>query len=116
METYFNAANYSLTWKLYSTSDGRTVNIDASGPTNVVPALPPVIQLNPEDSPGEVKHVDYAAQGADVTISRVVTRDGKILFADNFTTQYEPWADVCEYGPGTKNPEKIFKKMGVCQV
>ncbi len=59
--------------------------------------------------------MDYAAQGANVTVNRVVTRDGKILFADDFSTQYEPWADVCEYGPKTKNPEKQLKKMGLCQ-
>lgn len=115
METYFSASNYSLTWKFYSTSDGRTVSWETTGPQNIVPPLKPVIQLNPEFSPGEIKHVDYAAEGADVVVNRVVMRDGKILFADKFFTQYEPWADVCEYGPGTKNPEKTLKKMGLCQ-
>jgi vancomycin resistance protein YoaR len=115
METYYNPNSYSLTWKLYSTKDGRAVNDDRSGPQNIVAAPKPVIQINPEFSPGEIKHVDYAAEGADVVVNRVVTRDGKILFADKFSTQYEPWADVCEYGPGTKNPEKLLKKMGLCQ-
>ena len=105
MQTKFNAASYSLTWNLYSTKDGRTVNWDTSGPQNIVPALPPVIQTNPDLSAGQVKHVDYAAEGADVTVTRVVTRDGKILFADKFFTQYQPWADVCEYGPGTKDKD-----------
>jgi hypothetical protein len=59
--------------------------------------------------------VDYAAEGADVNITRTVLRDGKILFVDNFFTQYQPWADVCEYGPGTKDPEKLLKKKGWCQ-
>jgi len=115
METYFSAANYSLTWKLYSTKDGRTVNWDTTGPQNIVPVPKPVIRENPDFSAGQIKHVDYAAEGADVTVTRVVTRDGKILFADKFFTQYQPWADVCEYGPGTKNPEKQLKKLGVCQ-
>jgi len=115
METYFNPNSYSLTWKLYSTKDGRAVNWETTGPQNIVAALKPVIQINPEFSSGQIKHVDYAAEGADVTVSRIVTRDGKILFADKFFTQYEPWADVCEYGPGTKNPEKLLKKMGLCQ-
>ncbi len=35
METYFNSAG-SLTWKFYSTSDGRTVTWDTTGVTNVV--------------------------------------------------------------------------------
>lgn len=117
METYFNPNSYSLTWKLYSTKDGRTVNWDTTGPQNIVPAPKPVIQENPAFSPGEVKHVDYAAQGASVTVTRVVTRDGKILFADKFFTQYQPWADVCEYGPGTKEKDlkNKLKKNSWCQ-
>jgi vancomycin resistance protein YoaR len=115
METYFGPNSYSLTWKFYSTKDGRTVNWETTGPQNIVPAPDPVIQINPEFSEGEIKHVDYAAQGADVVVNRIVMRDGKILFADKFVTQYQPWADVCEYGPGTKNPEKQLKKKGLCQ-
>ncbi len=115
METYFNPVDYSLTWKLYSTKDGRTVDWQTTGPTNPVPALAPVIRENPDLKEGEIKHVDYAAQGADVTVNRIVTRDGKILFVDKFVTQYQPWADVCEYGPGTKNLEKQLRKLTYCQ-
>lgn len=115
METYFNPASYSLTWKFYSTADGRTVNWETTGPQNIIPAPKPVIQINPEFSPGEYKQVDYAADGASVVVNRVVMRDGKILFVDKFQTNYEPWAAVCEYGPGTKNADKIFKRNGLCQ-
>jgi vancomycin resistance protein YoaR len=117
METYFGPNSYSLTWKFYSTKDGRTVNWETTGPQNVVAAPKPVVQINPEFSPGEIKHVDYAAQGADVVVNRIVMRDGKILFADKFVTQYQPWADVCEYGPGTKDKElkNKLKKNGWCQ-
>ncbi len=115
METYFDAASYSLTWKFYSTSDGRAVQWDTSGPVNIVPALPPTITYNPEAEPGSLKHVDYAAQGADVSIDRVVTRDSKIWFVDKFDTHYQPWADACEYGPDVKDPEKAFKKKNWCQ-
>ena len=115
METYFNPSTYSLTWKFYSTSDGRSVQWDTSGPTNIVPALPPTITFNPDAESGSVKHVDYAAEGADVTVNRVVTKDGKIWFVDKFITQYQPWADACEYGPDVKDPEKAFKKKGWCQ-
>jgi vancomycin resistance protein YoaR len=115
METYFNGANSSLTWKFYSTSDGRSVQANFSGPTNIVPALPPTVTFNPDAEPGSVKHVDYAAEGADVTITRSVMRDGQVLFSDSFITKYQPWADACEYGPDVKDPEKILKKRGWCQ-
>ena len=115
METFFDPVDNSLTWKLFSTSDGRSVQANFSGPTNVVPALPPTISFNQDAEPGSVKHVDYAAEGADVTINRTVIRNGATYFNDNFVTKYQPWADACEYGPGVKDPEKILKKKGWCQ-
>jgi hypothetical protein len=115
METYFNPVSYSLTWKFYSTSDGRTVQWTSSGPQNIVAPPKPLIQLNPQFSEGEFRQVDYAAEGADVTVTRTVYLNGVVLFSDTFITHYEPWQAVCEYGPGTKDPEKIAKKKGLCQ-
>ncbi len=116
METLFDSANSSLTWKMYSTPDGRTVQATFSGPTNIVPALPPTITYNPDAPSGSVNHVDYAAQGADITITRNVLRDNQPFFTDSFVTKYEPWADACEYGPNVKDPEKILKGRGWCQI
>ncbi len=115
MEVYFNEVGRSLTWKFYSTSDGRTVTYDTTGPINLVPAPEPVVQVNEELKEGEVKQVDWASEGADVTINRIVMRDGKIYFVDKFQTHYEPWRAVCEYGPGTEDPEKLLKKQNLCQ-
>ncbi len=115
METYFNPSSSSLEWKFYSTSDGRTITYDTTGPQNIIPAPPPEIRINPEYSRDEFKQVDYAAEGADVIVTRTVMRDGKIHFIDKFVTNYQPWRAVCEYGPGTKDPEKIAKKRGLCQ-
>lgn len=115
METYFNPSSSSLEWKIYSTRDGRTVSYETTGPRNVVEAPEPQIRLNPEFSPGEFRQVDYAAEGADVTVTRTVLRDGKIHFVDKFVTYYQPWRAVCEYGPGTEDPEKIAERRGLCQ-
>jgi vancomycin resistance protein YoaR len=106
METYFNASRRSLTWKFYSTSDRRTVEWESSGPQNVVDPPDPVYEENPELAMGEIKQVDWAAEGADVTVNRVVYRDGQVLFSDTITTHYLPWGDVYQYGPGTKLPKK----------
>ena len=81
METYISSAG-SLTWKFYSTSDGRTVTWDTTGVTNVVPAPSPLFEENPELSKNEMKQVDWAANGADVTVTRTVMRDGGVLFQD----------------------------------
>lgn len=115
METYFNPTAQSLTWKFYSTSDGRSVTYEASGPRNIIPAPQPLFELNPELSKNEIKQVDWAADGADVTIVRTVWKNGAVYFSDTFTTHYEPWQAVCQYGPETEDIEKLAKKQSKCQ-
>jgi vancomycin resistance protein YoaR len=115
METYFNPTSQSLTWKFYSTSDGRSVTYDASGPRNIVPAPKPLFEVNPDLSAGQIKQVDWSADGADATIIRTVWRGGAIYFTDTFTTHYEPWQAICQFGPGTEDVEKLAKKKSLCQ-
>jgi vancomycin resistance protein YoaR len=114
METYVNVQARTLTWKFYSTSDGRSVTSQTTGPTNVVPAPPPLFEENPEFKKNEMKQVDWAANGADVTVTRTVWRNGSVLFQDNISTHYEPWQAVCQYGPDSKNPEKLAKEQNLC--
>jgi len=101
METYVNQPASRLTWKFYSTNDGRTVRWATTGPINTVQPKKPLYQLNTELDTGETKQIDWEAEGADVTVSRTVFRDGDILFDDTFFTRYEPWRAIYEYGPGT---------------
>lgn len=104
METYING--YSLTWKFYSTKDGRTVEWDTTGPTNLVDPPETVYRENPDLKQGEIKQVEWAAKGADVTVTRRVYKNGALYFSDQFVTHYEPWGEVFEYGPGTELPPK----------
>ena len=103
METYVNPEKSSITWKFYSTKDGREVKYDASGPTNIVDAPEPLYKENPELEKGEINQVDWAADGADVTVKRTVTKNGETYLQDDFVTHYQPWQAVFEYGPGTEN-------------
>jgi len=112
METYMG--NGSLTWKFYSTKDGRSVTYDTTGPVNVVSAPPPSFEVNPELKKNEMKQVDWSANGADVTVTRTVWRDGSVLFQDTVSTHYEPWRAVCEYGPDSKDPEKLAREKNLC--
>src|SRR5215207_1664549 len=112
METYMGSG--SLTWKFYSTSDGRSVTYDTSGPTNVVSAPSPTFEENPELRKNEIKQVDWSANGADVNVTRTVWKNGTVLFQDNISTHYEPWQAVCEYGPDSKNPEKLAQEKSLC--
>ncbi|MQC26075.1 MAG: hypothetical protein DWG76_01305 [Chloroflexi bacterium] len=101
METYVDPSARTITWKFYSTSDGREVAWDTSGTRNVVESPETVYEENEEFAKGEVKQVDWAADGADVTVTRIVTRGGVVILDDVFTTHYRPWAAVYQYGPGT---------------
>jgi vancomycin resistance protein YoaR len=102
METY--VGNSSLTWKFYSTSDGRSVSWDTSGLQNIVEPPEPLYEENPDLSQGEIKQVDWAVDGADVTVTRTVTRDGAVIHDDVFNTHYMPWQAKYQYGPGTDVP------------
>jgi vancomycin resistance protein YoaR len=104
-----------ITWKFYSTSDGRIVDWESTGPINRVPAPDPIFQENPDFEPGEVKQTDWAAEGADVQVVRRVSRGGQLINQDYFNTHYAPWQAVCEYGPGTEDPERRAEDEGLCQ-
>jgi len=114
METYVNVGARTLTWKFYSTKDGRSVTWDTTGPVNVVSAPPAHYEENPELRKNEMKQVDWAANGADVTVTRTVWRNGAVLFQDQVQTHYEPWQAVCQYGPDSKDPEKLAKEKSLC--
>lgn len=103
METYVNPAGRTLTWKFYSTSDGRTVDWETSGLTNIEPQLDPLYEENADLAKGEVRQVDWGVDGADVSVTRTVTRDGSVIHRDTFNTHYVPWRDIFQYGPGTKD-------------
>lgn len=102
METYVNPSNSSLTWKFYSTKDGRTVDWTTTGPTNQTPPPDPVYRENPDLAKGEIRQVEWSAEGADILVNRSVYRDGALYFQDNYRTHYQPWGEVYEYGPGTE--------------
>jgi vancomycin resistance protein YoaR len=104
METY--AYDTYLQWKFYSTADGRSVEWETTGPENIVKA-PKAKYVENKDLPeGKIKQIDWAAEGADITVQRTVKKDGQVYFTDSFYTHYVPWQAVYEYGPGTKLPKK----------
>ena len=114
MDTDLNVDARTLTWKLYSTPDGRNITWETTGPTNVVPAPSPIFEENPELKADQIKQIDYPAQGADVNVTRTVWRDGQVYFTDQFQTHYQPWAAICEYGPGTEDPKKAARRSELC--
>jgi vancomycin resistance protein YoaR len=115
METYVSENARTLTWKFYSTKDGRSVTWETTGPQNVIPAPAPLYEENDELKKNEMKQVDWAANGADVTVTRTVWKDGAVFFQDQFTTKYQPWQAVCQYGPDSKDPDKLANEKSLCR-
>ena len=108
METYFNRENSSLTWKFYSTKDGRIVQTQNLGLRNIVPAPETLIEENADLPAGTCRQVDYPADGANITVMReVYNSSGQTLLNDTIQTLYEPWQAVYQYGPGTENPQAL---------
>jgi len=97
--------DFSLTWRIWSTRDGRTVEVSSTGVMNIVEPPAPVYRENPELPPDTIVQVDWAVEGASVDVSRVVYKDGAIYFSDTIHTTYQPWPDAFDYGPGTELPE-----------
>ena len=103
METY--VYGYSLTWKFYSTSDGRTVEWNTTGITDIVEPPEPIYRENPDLPTGTIEQVDWPVEGATVIINRTVYKNGAVYFTDSFRTDYVPWGAIYEYGPGTEIPQ-----------
>ena len=111
METYVDESSKRITWKFYSTWDGRSVDWDTTGPTDIEKPEEPLYKENPELEKGEIEQVEWEADGADVLVNRTVYRNDSFLFNDAFETHYEPWRAVYEYGPGTSGiPEPEEEK------
>jgi vancomycin resistance protein YoaR len=100
IEAYANDAAGRLTFKFYSTNDGRQVAISEPIVENVIPHPEDKIEEDPTLPIGSRQQVDYAADGADVTVKRTVTRGGQVISEDQVFTRYQPWQAIFKVGTG----------------
>jgi vancomycin resistance protein YoaR len=106
IENYYNEAEESLTFKFYSTDMGRRV--EKSGPVfeDIVPAPPPeedAWQYDEDLPPGTVRQIDWATEGATVTVGRTVyNADGDVIIDEAYVSEYVPWPNGYQYGPGVE--------------
>lgn len=91
-----------LTFFLYGTHDGREVTMTTPIVTGQTPAPEPKFEDDPTLPVGQTKQVDFAAAGANVSFTREVRRDGKVILSDKFISNYRPWQAV--FMRGTKTP------------
>lgn len=83
-----------LTFEFYGTSDGRIANISHPVILSQSPAPEPLYQDDPTLPTGQVKQIDFAAPGANVYFNYSVTRNGKEIISDRFSSHYQPWQAV----------------------
>ncbi|MDE2635138.1 MAG: VanW family protein [Chloroflexota bacterium] len=100
IESSFMGAKDALQFRIYSTRHWRTV-IESPIIRDVVPA--------PEDKyveatdlySGQIRQIDYAADGADVWVYRnIYDKAGNLVKRDQAYTRYQPWQAVFEVAPG----------------
>ncbi len=112
IETYVNQANSSLTFKFYSTSMGREVIKEGPFISNIVPHGPTVYVEDPSLAPGQTRQVEWAVDGADVRVRRIVYQNGELLYDDLFESHYLPWNAVIHVAPGEIPPGAATPEPG----
>ncbi len=100
IETETNAANSTITFRFYSTGVGRVVNKVGPRIANVTPHGDTVYEESADLYAGQRRQVEWAVDGAEVTVTRQVFRDGQLEQEDHFFSHYLPWNAVIQVAPG----------------
>jgi vancomycin resistance protein YoaR len=81
-----------LTFELFGTKDGRSVAIDGPYITATIPAPTEIQYIDDPTLPaGVTKTKEKAVAGSKTTATYTVTKDGKQLHKNTFTSSYVPW-------------------------
>ena len=84
----------TLIFKLYGTSDGRSISLGKAYIWDIVPPPPDLYQDDLTLPAGTIKQVDWKAWGSKVRFTWKVTRGEEILQEKTFYSQYRPWQAV----------------------
>ncbi len=101
IETSVYPGSNSVQFRFYSTNPGRQVVKQGPEITNVRPAAPTVYEANSDLQPGQSLQVDWAAQGAEVRVTRVILNSsGNEIKREVFYSNYQPWGAIIQVAPG----------------
>jgi vancomycin resistance protein YoaR len=89
-----NSTTQQLEIKFYGTSDGRTTNVSEPVVSSFVKAPEDKYEDDPTLPKGVVKQIDFKADGATVSFTRDVVKDGETIISDKFVSSYSPWQSV----------------------
>ncbi|MFQ5419686.1 MAG: VanW family protein [Anaerolineae bacterium] len=108
IENYYNTAEESLTFKFYSTSMGRKVEKEGPYFDNMTEVPGPDQdrwEFDPDLPEGTVEQIDWATQGTDVSVRRIITNADGVVIEDRwFNSHYIPYPNTFHYGPGVDAP------------
>ena len=101
IQSTYDDANKKLTYEIYGTSDGRTVEIANYRQWGAQPAPPAIYNDDPTLPVGKIIQDEHAIPGLNTSFDWTVKKsDGSVLHKKTFTSNYVPWAAV--YRRGTK--------------
>lgn len=106
IETEVDERAGTVSFLFYGTRPDREVELEGPEITNVTPPTDPVYEVDENLPPGTIKQIDWANEGSDVTVYRIIKQGGKVISRERFDSHYNAWSDVYLVGPGTKIPDQ----------
>ncbi len=101
----------TLTFRFYGTPTEREVIVSKPAISNQVKSGAPVYEEDPLLPKGTVKQVDWANDGLDVTVTRLVKDGDKVLHEDTIVSRYRPWKAVYKVGTGGVPPGRANRTI-----
>ena len=100
IESSFLGAQDAIQFRIYSTRHWHT-KIENAIIREIVSAPPPAYVEAQDLALGQMRQIDYSADGADVVVYRnVYDRAGNLAQREQVFTRYSPWQAVFEVAPG----------------
>lgn len=94
IQSYVDLDSQQITFTLYGTKDNREVTMTKPVVVSETPAPEPSFQDDPTLPKGQVKQIDFSANGAKVYFTRTVKKDGKTIISERFDSNYRPWQAI----------------------
>lgn len=94
--------NYTLTFEIYGTDDGRVSTVSKPVITSSVAPAPDLYVDDPTLKAGVIKQIEHRAYGARVVFDYKVERNGEVLIDQKFVSTYRPWQAVYLRGTATQ--------------
>lgn len=101
----------AITISFFSTKQDITVKYTTSGPTNFK-AAKIVYEDDPTLPKGTTKVFDKGISGRDVSVSRTIVKNGKVVKTDKFFSRYSPKKSTVKVGTSTEPQDKQSNSEG----